>query len=127
MTETPDRLVVGLAYQAGPDPRIAKGADGGRDFFTPRELELASRTFLRKGGRLIGMFHEDGTEGHAEATASYIYRNAEPWLIDGAVVAKQGDWVLEAVLDETAWQMVQKGQITGWSPQGSAIRRRSTT
>ncbi|MDQ0241170.1 XkdF-like putative serine protease domain-containing protein [Arthrobacter bambusae] len=124
MSEQPDRLVVGLAYQAGPDPRIAKGADGGRDFFTPRELELASRTYLRKGtGLITGLFHEDGTEGHAQVVASYIYRNPEPWLIDGVVVAKQGDWVLEAILDEPAWQMVQKGQITGWSPQGSAIRR----
>lgn len=119
----PERFVLGLAYQSGPDPRIAKGADGGRDYFTPQELEKAARTFLRKGAMQIGLNHEDGTEGHAEVVESYIYRNSEPWVIDGATVAKSGDWVLAAILDEPAWQMVEDGRITGWSPQGSAVRR----
>jgi hypothetical protein len=124
---TEDRLVVGLAYQAGPDPRIAKGADGGRDYFTDRQLELASRTFLRKGAMQVGLQHADGTEGHADIVGSYIYRNEQPWVIDGEIVAKQGDWVLEAILDEQAWDDVKKGKLTGWSPQGTAKRHRSAS
>lgn len=121
--QKPDRLVIGLAYQAGPDPRIQRGSDGGRDYFTPRQLELASRSFMKTSGGQIGLNHFDGTLGHAEVAASYIYRNPSPWVVDGVEVAKQGDWVLEAVLDPPTWEMALKGEITGWSPQGSAIRR----
>ncbi|MFI5414843.1 MAG: hypothetical protein ACHQ16_04150, partial [Candidatus Lutacidiplasmatales archaeon] len=65
---TEDRFVLGVAHQAGPDPAIKMGADGGRDYFTERELELASRTFMSKGGMRVGLMHVDGTDaaGYAE-------------------------------------------------------------
>lgn len=43
------RFILGLAYQAGPDPRITKGMDGGRDYFEPESLERAAWTYLAKG------------------------------------------------------------------------------
>jgi len=119
---TEDRYVLGIAYQAGKDPLIKMGADGSRDYFTPRELELASRTFLRKGGMLTGLFHADGTVGHAEVVERYIYRGPD-WDCDGTIV-KAGDWLIGAVLDEPAWDLVKSGKITGWSPQGTARRRK---
>jgi hypothetical protein len=125
VTGQPDRYVLGVAYQAGKDPDIKKGADGGWDYFTERELELASRTFLRKGGMIAGLFHADGTEGHAEIVESYIYRGPD-WPQDDGSVIRKGDWLIGAVLDEVAWNLVQKGHITGWSPQGRATRRRTT-
>lgn len=120
-----DRYVLGVAYQAGPDPMIKTGADGSRDYFSPRELELAARTFMRKGAMQVGLNHIDGTElsGHAEIVESYIYRGEHPLVIGGQEVAKAGDWLLGAILDEVAWDLVKSGKITGWSPQGRAKRR----
>lgn len=117
------RYVLGVAYQAGPDPRIAKGQDGGRDFFTEAELEKAAWEFL-KNGPCIGLFHVDGTAGAATVVESYIYRNEEPWDLGDGLMVRKGDWLLGAILDDQAWRLYQSGKITGWSPQGVARRRR---
>lgn len=118
------RYVLGLAYQAGPDPAISTGADGSRDFFSPEELEKAAWEFM-KSSRSIGLFHEDGSEGHADVVESYIYRGNDWDLGDGFIV-KSGDWLIGAVLDERAWDMYKSGDITGFSPQGTAKRRKPT-
>lgn len=122
------RYVLGVAYQAGPDPRIQKGADGGRDYFTPEELEKAAWSFLPNGPQ-VGLFHVDGTQnnGHATVVESYIYRGPD-WDLGDGVIVKSGDWLVGAILDDTAWNLVKSGRVTGWSPQGSArriTRRRS--
>jgi hypothetical protein len=125
---TPQRYVLGIAYQAGKDPRIATGADGGRDYFTAEELEKAAWAFAKRTDRTIGLFHEDGTEGHAEVVESYIYRG-HPWVVDATpgheVIVKAGDWLIGAVLNETAWKLYEQGHITGFSPQGSAKRKKN--
>ncbi len=124
MSDMPQRFVLGIAYQAGPDPRIQKGADGGRDFFTSAELEKAAWGFLRNGPR-VGLFHLDGTEGAASVVESYIYRGPA-WDLGDGLVAKSGDWLVGAILDERAWRLHKAGKLNGWSPQGSArrVRRR---
>lgn len=121
------RYVLGIAYQAGPDPRIMRGADGGRDFFSAVELEKAAWSFLRDRPS-VGLFHADGTEGAAQVVESYIWRGDDWDLGDGTVVRK-GDWLIGAILDEPAWQLYKSGRITGFSPQGQArrITRRSGT
>jgi hypothetical protein len=126
-SEQPKRFVLGLAYQAGRDPRIAKGADGGRDFFTADELEKACWSFLR-GGAQVGLFHAENTLGHVEITESYIYRGPNWEQPDGTVI-KAGDWLIGGICDEAAWQLVKSGKVTGFSPQGMArrIRPRSET
>ncbi len=116
------RYVLGVAYQAGRDERISKGLDGARDFFTPAELEKAAWEFLANGP-VVGLFHVDGTEGAATVVESYIYRGPE-WDL-GDVVVKSGTWLLGAILDEQAWGLMKAGKITGWSPQGTATRRRT--
>lgn len=116
------RYVLGLAYQAGPDPVIAMGADGSRDFFTPEELEKAAWEFM-KTSRSIGLFHENGTEGAADVVESYIYRG-EPWDLGDGFIVKAGDWLVGAVLDEPAWALYKSGKVTGFSPQGTAKRRK---
>jgi hypothetical protein len=125
MDGQPARYVLGIAYQAGRDPRIKKGADGARDFFTAEELERAAWWFA-KSDREVGIFHADGTTGAAEVVESYVYRGPD-WVVknvDGEdVVVKAGDWLLGAVLDDHSWRMYQDGRITGWSPQGSGRRR----
>ncbi|MEU8920307.1 XkdF-like putative serine protease domain-containing protein [Kitasatospora sp. NPDC048545] len=115
------RYVLGIAYQAGPDPRIQKGADGGRDFFTADELEKAAWSFLRDGGSQVGLNHVDGTTGAATVVESYVWRGPD-WDLGDGVVVKAGDWLVGAVLDEPAWRLYKSGRITGFSPQGTARR-----
>lgn len=120
----PQRFVLGLAYQAGPDPRIAKGLDGGRDFFTPAELEKAAWSFMLSGQQ-HGLFHADGTEGAARPVESMIYRNPIPWVAGPDIIVRKGDWLLGSILSDKAWQLHQDGKINGFSPQGVARRRRT--
>ena len=122
---TEQRYVLGIAHQAGPDPRINEGQDGGRDYFTPEELEKAAWGFLRKGPT-VGLSHVDGTEGAAQVVESYIYRGPD-WALDDGTVVKSGDWLVGAILDEFAWQLYKAGHIDGWSIQGTAQRIRSST
>jgi len=121
------RFLLTIGYQAGPDPRIQRGADGYRDYFTAEELEKAAWSLLRSGSPMCGLFHMDGTEGAAEIVESMIWR-ADPWLIkavDGTeVVVKQGDWLAGLLLDLPAWDLYKTGRIGGVSPQGAAKRRR---
>jgi hypothetical protein len=116
------RYVLGIGYQAGPDPRITKGADGGRDYFTEAELEKAAWNCLRQGP-VVGLYHVDGTEGAAEIVESYIYRGPD-WDLGDGIVVKAGDWLVGAILDEKAWGLHKAGRLNGWSPQGTARRRR---
>jgi hypothetical protein len=121
MPEPEQRYLLGVAYQAGPDPMIKRGADGGRDYFSPAELEKAAWSFL-PGGAQVGLFHgPDNTIGHFTVTESYIYRGPDWDLGDGTVV-KAGDWLVGGICDEVAWQLYKSGQVTGFSPQGSARR-----
>lgn len=116
------RYVLGVAYQAGPDQRIKRGADGGRDFFSAAELEKAAWGYL-SGGPQVGLFHgPDDTIGHATVVESYVYRGPD-WDHGDGVVVKSGDWLIGAVLDDAAWGLVKSGHVTGWSPQGTARRR----
>lgn len=115
------RYVLGLAYQVGPDNKIAKGADGKRDFFTAEELEKCAWNFLKSGPQ-SGLFHADGTEGAAEIVESYIYRGPD-WEVSEGTVIKSGDWLVGAVLSEQAWELKKQGVINGWSPQGRVQRR----
>jgi hypothetical protein len=120
------RYLLGVAYQAGPDPRIQRGADGGRDYFSAAELEKAAWSFL-PGGADVGLFHgPDDTVGHFTVTESYIYRGPD-WHVGDGTVVKAGDWLVGGICDETAWRLYKSGRITGFSPQGQArrITRRS--
>lgn len=124
------RFLLTIGYQAGPDPRIQRGADGYRDYFTPEELEKAAWSLLRSGAPTCGLYHVDGTEGAAEIVESMIWR-ADPWLIkavDGTqVTVKAGDWLAGLLCDQAAWDLYKRGRIGGVSPQGAAKRRRPSS
>lgn len=121
----PQRYLLALAYQAGIDERITKGQDGARDFFTPAELEKAAWSFLQEGGAQVGLFHgPEQTLGHFDVTESYIYRGPD-WDLGDGLVVKAGDWLIGGICDDVAWDLYQKGYITGMSPQGTAKRRRT--
>ena len=121
-----DQWLLTVAYQAGPDPRIARGADGYRDYFSARALEKCCWSMLLSGAPTVGLFHADGTEGSAQIVESSIHR-ADPWTItavDGTeVTVNPGDWVVAMLCDDTAWDLYKRGLVAGVSPQGVAKRR----
>lgn len=123
----PKRFVLGVAYPASQiiDGRVDR-TDGHREFMTADEVEAAAWDYARNHRR-IGFYHVDGTEGHADLVESYIYRGPD-WVttdIDGKEqVIKAGDWVMGAILDEPAFDLVVKRKADGWSVDGVARRRR---
>ena len=123
MTDEPQRYVLSIAYKAGPDPRITKGADGGRDFLSAESLELAAWNYLAKGNPQVGIGHIDGTTGAATVVESYVWRGPDWDLGDGIVVTK-GDWLIGMILEPKSWELAQQGRLSGLSPQGVARRRR---
>jgi Putative phage serine protease XkdF len=122
VADGPQRYVLAIAYKAGKDPRIKKGADGGRDWFSAESLELAAWSYLAKGSPQVGIGHIDGTTGAATVVESYVWRGPDWDLGDGIVVTK-GDWLIGMILDERSWDLAQQGKLTGLSPQGTAKRR----
>lgn len=118
------RFFIAIAYQPGKDPKIRKGQDGGRDYFTEAELEKAAHSFMRNGPR-GGLFHIDGTAGAITYDESWIHR-AGDWPVtgpDGTVtVVKNGTWLLAGHMDQNAWDLYKRGKLTGLSPQGTAKR-----
>lgn len=118
------RFTLGVAYGADL-PDVGKAADGFRDFAGPEAVEQAAWSYLRKGGG-VGLHHQDGTEGHGHVVESYVYRGPD-WVVeapDGSTqIVKAGDWLLGVVWEPETWQAIKSGQITGYSPQGSARRR----
>jgi hypothetical protein len=119
----PQRFVLGIAYQAGPDPRIQRGVDGGRDYFTKAELEKACWSYMRSGAPQMNAFHVDGTEDCAEPVESFIWRWPD-WDTGDGIVVKDGDWCLGAILSPRMWALHKAGKVNGLSPEGTARRRR---
>lgn len=117
------RFVLGICYQAGPDPRIKRGVDGGRDWFSKAELERACWSYMRSGCPQINAFHVDGTEDCAEPVESFIWR-WDDWDVGDGIVVKDGDWCLGAILSPRMWELHKAGQVNAFSPEGTAIRRR---
>lgn len=116
------RYLLGVAYQPGADQRIAKGVDGGRDYFTEEELEKAAWSFMRSGPQ-VGAFHVDGSVGCAQPVESFIWR-WDDWDAGDGIVVTKGTWLIGSVLDERSWDWYKSGRIGGYSPQGTARRRR---
>ena len=122
-SEPEQKFLLGLAYQAGRQPEIRKGVDGGRDYFEPADLERASWSFMLNGHQ-HGLFHLDGTEGVAKTVESGIYRNSIPWVAGPDLIVRQGDWTVGVLADDKAWQAYKDGRVGGLSPQGTARRLR---
>lgn len=105
------RYTLGVAYPAAE-------LDAHGDFATAEDLELAAWNYLARH-RQAGVMHEDGTEGAGVVVESYIYRGP-PWRVAGQEVSP-GDWLLGVVWDEATWERIQRGELTGFSIQGTAV------
>lgn len=118
------RFTLGLAYPAmRKDTAVA--LDGHIDFVGEDALEKTAWKWIADN-REIGLFHKDGTEGHAMPVESYIYRGPD-WVVKSPVddreyTIKSGDWLMGSVWDEVGWSLVKSGFVNGWSPEGKASR-----
>jgi len=121
------RYLLTFGYPAGVRDEIGSGLDGHRDYFAKADLELAAWSLLKGRTPDVGLYHRDGTVGHAQVVESYIYRGPD-WLIkavDGTdVTVHEGDWLVGLLCDELAWSLYKSGQVTGTSIQGAGKRRR---
>jgi hypothetical protein len=116
------RYILAVAHQAGPDPKIRKGADGGRDYFSPAELEKAAWAFM-DGPREVGTDHADGTVGIAKIVESYCWPEGAPdWPQPDGSVITSGDWLIGMRTTEQTYQEARSGRFGGVSVQGAARR-----
>lgn len=121
------RITIGVAYPAlRTDVGVAK--DGHIDFAGPDTLELTAWSWMKER-REIGLIHAEGTEGHGTVVESSIYRGPD-WIVkavDGTEqTIRSGDWLLAVQWDEPSWELIVKGRLTGYSPQGRASRTTPT-
>src|SRR5882672_11168922 len=121
--EPEKRYTLSVAWGLEPDKR--KAADGHRAIIKPEVLEETAWNFMRN--RKVGLYHQDGTEGHGEVVESYIYRGPD-WETTDASGEKQiirsGYWLVGNVWDPAAWSLIKRGYVNGLSPQGAATFRR---
>lgn len=121
------RVTVGLAYPHDKTD-VAVAADGFKDFAGRNAVERACWAFTSKS-RMIGLHHQDGTEGHGEVVESAIHRGPD-WIIKGdsgqETTIKDGDWVMAVRWDEPTWGLIKSRRLNGFSPQGRAKRATPT-
>ena len=119
------RFTLGLAYPANRADR-AVAADGFRDFAPPQVLENAAWNYMRKSLR-VGLLHKRGTEGHGEVVESYIYRGPD-WEVTTPsgekAMIKAGDWLMGVIWDVPTFDAIERGKLTGLSPQAKVRRRK---
>ncbi len=115
-----------LAVAWGLDPDKKPAADGHRVVISPDVLERTAWDFMRK--RRVGLYHQDGTEGHGEVVESYIYRGPD-WTLEDISGTKQiiraGFWLVGNVWDDSAWSLIKRGFLDGLSPQGGATFKKA--
>ena len=104
VADEPLRFCLGIAYQAGPTPGSPRVLTADGIFFTAAELEKAGMDVRFENSQQIfvgDLYHVDGTEGAAQVVESYIYRGPD-WDLGDGIVAKSGDWLVGAILDDRA-------------------------
>lgn len=117
------RVTIGVAYPANmADANMAK--DGHTDFASAETVEKIAWRWMKQHQQL-GLVHQEGTEGHGVVVESGIHRGPD-WIVKaegGEIVVREGDWVLGVQWDEPVWQLIKSGKLTGFSPQGTTLRR----
>lgn len=121
------QYTLGVAWSTEPDKRPAM--DGHRVKIAPDVLERTAWNFMRQ--RKVGLFHQDGTEGHGEVVESYIYRGPD-WELTDAYGEKQlirsGYWLVGILWDDPAWGLIKRRKLVkGLSPQGFAVFKPAST
>lgn len=87
--------------------------DGQGDVVSAGEIEAAAHRFLEAGGVVGGMHRVFA--GVGDVVESFIAREGDPDFTPGA-------WVLGVRLGSDAWERVRRGEWTGFSVGGRAVR-----
>lgn len=108
-----ERIVFGVVLE--PDE-----VDSQNDTIPAEEIRKAAHTFMQEYGTL-GIQHGENAGGKLAILESFIA--PVEFEVSGEVV-KAGSWLMkERVVDDGLWSQVKKGDLTGFSIGGSAIRR----
>lgn len=117
------RFTLTVAYPVNKTD-VAVARDGYQDFAKAAAIEDAAWEYLRNSP-VVGLDHEDGTDGAGHVVESYIYRGPD-WVVKAAdgseQVIKAGDWLVGIQWDEQSWDDFKSGKRTGVSMQGMAER-----
>ena len=120
------RFTLGVAWHAD-KPDAEPAADGHRAVIRADELEKTAWAWMARS-REVGLLHLDGTEGHGTVVESAIYRGPD-WHVTDAhgneQVVRTGDWIVGVQWDEPTWTAIKRGEIDGYSPQGTAKWRKA--
>jgi hypothetical protein len=87
--------------------------DAQGDVVSAAEVEAAAHRFLADGGLVGGMHRQFSNVG--KVVESFVAR-------DGDATFTPGAWVLGVQLCPSAWERVQRGEWTGFSMGGRAVR-----
>ncbi len=98
--------------------------DSQGDIYSADEIRKSAHLFMQDFGN-IGLQHEGHINDKAKILESYV---APAQFILNDQIIKKGTWMLGArILDDDLWQAIKKGEITGWSIGGSAVRTQVET
>lgn len=107
-----ERFVLGIVLE--PEVVDAQG-----DIYSAAEIRGAAHRFMEDFGGL-GLMHERRVNGQVKVLESYL---APADLSLGDQLVKKGTWLLAVrILDDSLWERVRGGELTGFSIGGSARR-----
>ncbi len=90
------------------------------DIYSPEEVRNAAHAYLTDY-RTIGLMHRGEINDKVQILESYI---APCDFLVGEEPVKKGSWVMAVrVLDNSLWAAVKRGDLTGFSIGGSAVRK----
>ena len=108
-----ERIVYGVVLEPNT-------VDKQQDTISPGEIRQAAHKFMEDFGTL-GLQHTESINGEAKLLETFIA--PVDFDVNGDTITK-GSWVMsERILNDDLWSAVKKGEITGFSIGGSAIRK----
>jgi hypothetical protein len=110
--EQDHRYVLGIVLE--PDIVDAQG-----DTYSVEEVQTAAHDFMERF-RNVGLMHKGLVNERVRILESWVTKVDQTI---GDVLVKAGTWLMSArVVDDELWDCCKRGEFTGWSIGGSAIR-----
>jgi len=111
-TAKEERYVLGIVLEP-------ETVDAQNDVYSSDEIRKAAHGFMERYGH-IGLMHRKLIDGRVKILESYLAP------LDFTVAeqpVKKGTWLLAArIVDDELWEAVKRGEFTGWSIGGTAIK-----
>lgn len=108
-----ERFVMGVVLE--PETVDSQG-----DIYNEKEVRDAAHHFMERFGN-IGLQHKTIINDHVKILESFLTRQPEKF---GKTEVPEGTWLIGVrVLSDKLWEAVQKGDLTGFSIGGTAIKR----